>query len=708
MNRRLFGEKTERKPRPRDIYARTGKAAPVEILPSQPAEPGKGTAEQKNAAQRSKQQRLAVQPSCPAPQETQAPRPSNAQRQQPQAEQPQAKPAVKPEVKRTPQPEAPKPSVTPAPRAGAVPAPTPVPKSVPPTPTPAPEKPEAKKPEPTKPAQPQTEVKKATQADVKKPAQAQEASAKPEVKQPTKAEANEPKAKTPEVKQEVKQPEQKKPEQKKPEQKKPEQKKPEVNASAAAKAKVAKTAVDKPESAKAEPSKEQTAKSEPTKEQTAKPKFEPTKAQAAKEEETPRDHDTKSKDADNQQPSVKKLEVKSDAQEEATKNDLGKPKTPAATAAAAAAASRAAQTEEKPAAAEKTETKTVEAKTQVKPAKAAAERTAEAKTDVKKAEPKKVVGARKSVNTASEGAQAEPKTEEIARVEPKKKTVRKEPAQKQAAKTTEVKPEPKKAEVKPEPKQVQAETVEVKPVEVENVKVETAPVEAPTAPKAVVSEVAGDEGVDKQKLVAAPELAPAPAGEAAPVEILPEPEAEPVREVPVVESPGRGTLDFGLLLLRLVLGGTLTALALGAFFGLGNSEGLAGLREAYNGYTMGDVLAVAVPTLQLAAGVFLLIGLVTPVAAAVATIATGFGALHAGAAAGTGLNLFAWDSTVWLSLVLLGLSLAIQFTGPGRYGVDFARGWAKRPLVSSWIGAVVGIAGVVLLWWFGTGVNPFA
>ena len=59
-------------------------------------------------------------------------------------------------------------------------------------------------------------------------------------------------------------------------------------------------------------------------------------------------------------------------------------------------------------------------------------------------------------------------------------------------------------------------------------------------------------------------------------------------------------------------------------------------------------------------------------------------------------------------VMLLAASLAVQFTGPGRYGIDASRGWAKRPLVSSWICALIGLAAAGLMWWFGTGINPFA
>ncbi|MGP6173370.1 DoxX family membrane protein [Corynebacterium sp. A21] len=168
----------------------------------------------------------------------------------------------------------------------------------------------------------------------------------------------------------------------------------------------------------------------------------------------------------------------------------------------------------------------------------------------------------------------------------------------------------------------------------------------------------------------------------------------------------RGTIDFGLLMIRVLLGAYLVLTSVATFFQLGGNEGLAGLESQFAGYVLPNILAILVPSMQLAAGVFLIFGLITPLFAALATVVTSFTALHALADSGAGLNIFAWDDSVMLSIILLVISLALQFTGPGLYSFDFGRGWARRPLVSSWIFVVLGIAGAVALWWFGAGVNP--
>lgn len=177
-----------------------------------------------------------------------------------------------------------------------------------------------------------------------------------------------------------------------------------------------------------------------------------------------------------------------------------------------------------------------------------------------------------------------------------------------------------------------------------------------------------------------------------------------------VEHAKRGTLDLGLLLLRLTVGLLLILQSIAVFFRLGNSAGIGGLESEFaaQGYAFTDGLAIILPTLQLAAGVFLLLGLLTPVAAMVGITVTGFAVLHSIVVGGIGLNVFEWESATILAAVLFGVVLALQFTGPGLYGVDATRSWARRPLASSWAFAILGLAAAGALWWFGAGVNPLA
>ncbi|KQB83834.1 DoxX family membrane protein [Corynebacterium oculi] len=197
--------------------------------------------------------------------------------------------------------------------------------------------------------------------------------------------------------------------------------------------------------------------------------------------------------------------------------------------------------------------------------------------------------------------------------------------------------------------------------------------------------------------------APAYAGAAAPVVD----ETDEADREDAVEAR-RGTLDLGLLILRLGLGGWLILHSLSVFFHLGGSAGLSGLEGQYAAYAAPQALAVAIPATGLAAGVFILLGLITPLFAVAATVVTGFMAADALAHSGAGLDVFSWPEDIWLYVILGTAALAVQFTGPGRYALDFSRGWARRPLASSWLGLVLAAVGLGVLWWFGAGVNPLA
>ncbi|WP_151641625.1 DoxX family protein [Corynebacterium sp. 11A] len=168
----------------------------------------------------------------------------------------------------------------------------------------------------------------------------------------------------------------------------------------------------------------------------------------------------------------------------------------------------------------------------------------------------------------------------------------------------------------------------------------------------------------------------------------------------------RGTLDFGIFLLRVGVGALLILAGVKTFFQLGDSEGLSGLENEFSGYAMPWLLSVVQPSLQLLAGVFLLLGLLTPVAAAVGIVATLLSALHQIDVLNAGVNPLNWSGEVLFCVVMILAVLALQFTGPGKLSLDFNRSWAHRPLLSSWLWVLVGSAAAVALWWFGAGVNP--
>ncbi|MCF4007000.1 DoxX family membrane protein [Corynebacterium uropygiale] len=168
----------------------------------------------------------------------------------------------------------------------------------------------------------------------------------------------------------------------------------------------------------------------------------------------------------------------------------------------------------------------------------------------------------------------------------------------------------------------------------------------------------------------------------------------------------RGTTDLGLLILRLLLALWLIMDSVHAFFGIGGG-GIGSLQETFGAYALPRFLAIAVPGLEITAGVFLLFGLVTPLFAALSTVAAAFNAVHVYAQSDVGLNPFTWEAPLVLAVMIAGMSIALQFTGPGLYSLDGSRSWARRPLASSWLFVVLAVIGAAALWWFGAATNPF-
>lgn len=198
---------------------------------------------------------------------------------------------------------------------------------------------------------------------------------------------------------------------------------------------------------------------------------------------------------------------------------------------------------------------------------------------------------------------------------------------------------------------------------------------------------------------------PAGAGLAGPVVT----EETIVEEVP---EHRRGTTDLGLLFLRIGVGGLLILHGLATFIGFGGGPSLTQLQDQYisMGWSFAVVVAVALPAIEIIAGVLLLVGLATPLGAALALVATSFQMMTAAAENSTGWNFLDGDNggLLQLYLILTIAALAIQFTGPGMYGLDFSRTWSRRPLASSWIFVIVAVGVAIGAWWLVTGSLPVA
>lgn len=171
----------------------------------------------------------------------------------------------------------------------------------------------------------------------------------------------------------------------------------------------------------------------------------------------------------------------------------------------------------------------------------------------------------------------------------------------------------------------------------------------------------------------------------------------------------RGTQNLGLLILRVGLGVVLVAHGLQKLFGWWGGPGLTGFKNSLSdvGYQHADILTYIAAGGEITAGVLLVLGLFTPLAAAGA-LAYLLNGLLAGMSTQHGSRSFPFflpDGHEY-EITLIVMSAAIILIGPGRYGFDAGRGWARRPFIGSFAALLVGIGAGVALWVLLNGANP--
>lgn len=181
----------------------------------------------------------------------------------------------------------------------------------------------------------------------------------------------------------------------------------------------------------------------------------------------------------------------------------------------------------------------------------------------------------------------------------------------------------------------------------------------------------------------------------------------------------RGTTDLGLLVLRLAVGAYLAVDGFRKIFGWLGGPSLNGFEtdllntpkpELGFSKQSAGILAMGWSVTEIVVGIVLIAGFLTPIIAAaglvVASLDLAFGVTTAGA-----VHLFAdqadrggvgFQAALWVMLVV------IILCGPGRYSLDGARGWARRPGVGSVVALLVGIAVAVAIWVLFNGSNPLA
>jgi putative oxidoreductase len=185
--------------------------------------------------------------------------------------------------------------------------------------------------------------------------------------------------------------------------------------------------------------------------------------------------------------------------------------------------------------------------------------------------------------------------------------------------------------------------------------------------------------------------------------------ADDVVDAKVAAAGRRGTQHLGLLVLRLGVGGVLIGHGLQKAFGLWGDPGLGGFKDslAHLGYNHADILTYVAAGTQLAAGVLLVLGLFTPLAgaAALAYLTNSLLAAVTAQHASGGVTFFLPGGVEYQAMLMVAVS-AIILAGPGRYGFDAGRGWARRPFIGSFAALVVGIGAGVGIWVLLNGANP--
>jgi putative oxidoreductase len=148
-----------------------------------------------------------------------------------------------------------------------------------------------------------------------------------------------------------------------------------------------------------------------------------------------------------------------------------------------------------------------------------------------------------------------------------------------------------------------------------------------------------------------------------------------------------GSADFGLLVLRIVVGGTFVGHGLqhlfGLFHGIGHDGFVALVRTS--GYTDPGILAWIAGGTEIVGGALLVLGLFTPLAAAAV-----LGLLANVIVLKWKIGFFAPGYE--LELILAAGAFALLFAGPGRVSLDRPTPWLRRPGLSGFIFLIIGAA----------------
>ncbi|WP_067854413.1 DoxX family protein [Nocardia shimofusensis] len=170
----------------------------------------------------------------------------------------------------------------------------------------------------------------------------------------------------------------------------------------------------------------------------------------------------------------------------------------------------------------------------------------------------------------------------------------------------------------------------------------------------------------------------------------------------------RGTLDLGLLVLRLVVGAIFLYHGLQKLTGWFHGSGLDGTRDmmAEGGWDHPTLSTILLVVGEVGGGALLILGLATPLAAgAVLAVILNAWAWKQGMLPGFQFN-SSVPTGVEIDTILAGTAVAIILTGPGKLSLDRSRGWATRPFIGSLTALLLAVVAAALTFWYLHGGNP--
>ena len=156
-------------------------------------------------------------------------------------------------------------------------------------------------------------------------------------------------------------------------------------------------------------------------------------------------------------------------------------------------------------------------------------------------------------------------------------------------------------------------------------------------------------------------------------------------------SSWHGGADFGLLVLRIVVGGTFGVYGLQHLFRLFHGTGIDSFAKFLQttGYHYPTVMAWVGGGAELVGGALLVLGLFTPAAAgAVLAVVSNVIVLK--------WPLGFFDANGYqLQFILAAAAFALLFTGPGRVSLDRPTPWYRHPVANGWTFLLIGAAASV-------------